>query len=220
MKHVAIILSGCGYLDGAEIREAVLTLLALDSAQVSYEMFALNKSQCHVVDHLNSAEATDQSRNILVESARIARGVISDLIDLDIENFDGLIIPGGFGVAKNLSSFAFEGSNSVVDPLVTTKVEGFYAAKKPIGAICIAPVIIALVLGKHQPLLTIGNDTDTASELEKLGAKHQDCLTTDCLLDEKNRIVSTPAYMDDSANLADIYAGITKLISRVVQLAK
>jgi len=220
MKHVAIILSGCGYLDGAEIRESVLTLLALDTAKISYEMFALNKDQLHVVDHLNGTEIAHETRNVLAESARIARGAISDLRELDVDNFDALIIPGGFGVAKNLSSFAFEGSNGVVDRLVAATVLAFYDANKPIGAICIAPAIIALTLGKYTPLLTIGSDVNTAFELEKLGAQHQHCLTTDCVIDEKNKIVSTPAYMDDSASLAEIFTGISKLINNISRLTE
>ena len=218
MKKVAVLLSGCGFLDGAEIREAVLTLLALDTAKADYSMFALNEEQHHVVDHLAGAPV-EESRNILVESARIARGDIKDLTALNVEEFDALVMPGGFGVAKNMCSFAFEGAQASVNPQVLEVLNGFYAAKKPIGAICISPALVALALGKQSPTLTIGTDTGTASEIEKLGATHQTCATDMCVVDEVHKIVTTPAYMDDAANLADIFAGISKLVDQVLKMA-
>ena len=219
MKTIAVILSGCGFLDGAEIRESVLTLLALDSEGAQYKIFAPNKEQHHVINHLEGKENASGSRNILEESARIARGEIEDLAKLNPDEFDALILPGGFGVAKNLSSFAFEGSAASVDQLTATKVTSFYNADKPIGAICIAPALLALVLGEQAPTLTIGSDKGTATELEKLGAKHQNCATDDCIIDDVNKIITTPAYMDDSASLADIFSGISKLVKNVIRLA-
>ena len=218
MKKIAVILSGCGFLDGAEIREAVLTLLALDNAGVEYSMFAVDKPQHHVVDHLTGEEVATESRNVLVESARIARGDISSLEQLDINQFDALVMPGGFGVAKNMCSFAFAGSTADVDALVLEKVKGFKQAAKPIGAICIAPALVALAVGSEQPTLTIGTDEGTAAELEKLGVQHQNCATDDCVVDSQHKIVSTPAYMDDGASLADIYKGISKLVGQVIEL--
>ncbi|WP_434779506.1 isoprenoid biosynthesis glyoxalase ElbB [Neisseria sp. Ec49-e6-T10] len=219
MKNIAVILSGCGFLDGAEIRESVLTLLALDTEKVQYKIFAPNKNQHHVVNHLTGEEVSGSSRNILEESARIARGKIEDIKTLNINDFDALVIPGGFGVAKNLCSFAFDGSKASVDEQVTATIKGFNLANKPIGAICIAPALVALTLGAKHPTLTIGQDEATANELEKLGAKHQVCVTSDCVVDEQNKIITTPAYMDDPENLADVYAGITKLIKNVIKLA-
>ncbi|CAH0993041.1 Glyoxalase ElbB [Sinobacterium norvegicum] len=219
MNNIAVILSGCGYLDGAEIRESVLALLALDTAGVPYKIFAPNKQQHHVVDHLKGEEVTGESRNVLLESARIARGDIQDIAELDIKDFDALVMPGGFGVAKNMCSFAFDGSAASVDDSLLDIVKAFKAAAKPIGAICIAPAFIALAVGEHNPTLTIGDDQETAAELEKLGAKHQHCATTDCVIDEANKIVTTPAYMDDSAKLSDVYIGISKLIQGVIRLA-
>lgn len=219
MKNVAVILAGCGYLDGAEIRESVLTLLALESEGVQYTVFAPNKDQYHVVNHLDGNAVKGGVRNVLEESARIARGVIEDVNNLKVELFDALVLPGGFGVAKNLSSFAFEGSNGSVDPVISSKISGFHSMNKPIGAICISPVLVALSLGKLSPTVTIGSDKSTASELEKLGAKHQNCITSECVVDEVNKIVTTPAYMDDSANLPDVLSGITKLVKNVIRLA-
>lgn len=219
MKNVAVILSGCGYLDGAEIRESVLSLLALDTEGAQYKIFAPNKNQYHVVDHLNGEEVAGATRNVLEESARIARGKIEALANLNANDFDALLIPGGFGVAKNMCSFAFDGSGASVDEQVLSKVRDFKAASKPIGAICIAPALIALSIGDQNPTLTIGTEEGIAGELEKLGAKHQNCATADCLVDEENKIITTPAYMDDAANLVDIYSGISKLIKNLIRLA-
>jgi len=219
MKNIAVILSGCGYLDGAEIREAVLALLALDSQGAQYKIFALNKAQHHVVNHVNGEEVPDAKRNILEESARIARGEIADLAKLNVDNFDALVLPGGFGVAKNMCSFAFEGINANVDELVLDVVKAFKQASKPIGAICISPALVALSVGEHSPTLTIGTDEGTAQALEQLGAKHQNCETNDCVVDEHHKIVTTPAYMDGNAKLSDVFAGISKLVSEVIRLA-
>ncbi len=218
INKVAVILSGCGYLDGAEIRESVLAILALDNVGVDYEIFAIDEEQHHVVNHLNGEEVEGESRNMLMESARIARGAIQELSTLDVDNFDALLIPGGFGVAKNLSSFAFKGSAGAVVEKVAEVISTFHAQQKPIGAICISPAIVALVLGDKNPVLTIGNDKATANELEKTGAKHQDCPSDSCLVDVENKIVTTPAYMDDNAKISDVYIGISKLVDELLRL--
>lgn len=214
---LAVILAGSGYLDGAEIREAVFTLLALENQQIDYQIFAPNIDQYHVVNHL-TGEATEETRNVLVESARIARGDITDLAQLNTADFDGVVLPGGFGVAKNLSTFAFDGSNATLNPQLAECIGQFYTAKKPIGAICIAPAIIALALGEYHPTLTIGTDEGTASELEKLGATHQNSPTDDYVIDTANKIVTTPAYMDGTASMPTIFAGISKLIEALTKL--
>lgn len=219
MKNVAVILSGCGYLDGAEIRESVLTLLALDSEGSQYKIFAPNKDQYHVVDHLSGDEVAGATRNVLEESARIARGKIDDLANLNESDFDALVIPGGLGVAKNMCSFLFHGSGASVDEQVVARIRDFKTAGKPIGAVCIAPALVALSIGDYNPTLTIGNEDSIAGELEKLGAKHEICATSECVVDENNKVVSTPAYMDDDANLADVFSGISKLVSHVIRLA-
>jgi len=217
-KNIAVILSGCGFLDGAEIRESVLTLLALDMEGVEYKIFAPNKDQHHVVNHLRGEESTGESRNTLVESARIARGKIQDINELNASDFDALVMPGGFGVAKNLCDFAFKGSAGQVDPKVLEIVKSFSENSKPIGAICIAPAMVALSLGEKNPKLTIGNDEATASEIEKLGAKHINCDANECIVDKERKIVTTPAYMYDDAKLNDILSGIHKTVKEVISL--
>lgn len=214
-KKFAVILSGCGYLDGAEIREAVLTLLSLDASNVDYEVFAPNEKQFHTINHLNSSEVNSE-RNILEESARIARGRVSDLVDLDSKNFSGLLIPGGFGVAKNLCDFAFNGASAKTHPLMEKVITDFYEAKKPIGAICIAPALVSLVLGKHSIEVTIGNDPGTAAEIEKTGAKHFNCSESEFHLDEMNKIATTPAYMFDENKLHLVNEGISKVVNSVI----
>lgn len=217
-KKVAVILSGCGYLDGAEIRESVLTLLELDRAGAEVSIFAPNELAFHTVNHLK-AEPEGDARNIMVEAARIARGKISPLGELDQIKFDALVFPGGFGVAKNLCTFAFKGPEGIVTPAVQSVIESFYSAGKPIGAICIAPALIALALKNKGIELTIGNDEGTASALTSLGAVHKNCAPNEIAVDLKNKVVSTPAYMYDDAPLAKIADGIAACIKKVVELA-
>lgn len=218
MKKIAILLSGCGYLDGAEIRESVLTLLALDTFKEKYDIFSLNYEQHHVVNHL-SGEVSSEKRNTLDESARIARGNISDIAKIDVNNYSSLIIPGGFGVAKNFCSFAFDGVSANVNPIILNVIKAFHINKKPIGAICISPALIALSLGDCNPNITLGNDDNLAHEIEKTGVKHIKCKTSECVIDDKNKIVTTPAYMDDDINLSDAYLGISKLVKAVIELS-
>jgi enhancing lycopene biosynthesis protein 2 len=218
MKKVAIILSGAGYLDGAEIRESVLTLLALDTEGAEYDIFSFNEDQYHVVNHLTGA-VTDQKRNVMEEAARIARGKVSDIAELNVSAYDALMMPGGFGVAKNLSTFAFEGSAGGVNPKLLEVVKAFHEAQKPIAAICISPVVIGLALGEHSPNVTLGKESDFSMELEKTGAKHQVCSTSEYVFDEKNKILSTPAYMDDSSSLAVIYTGISKVVKKTLSIS-
>lgn len=216
MKKVAIILAGCGYLDGAEIRESVLTYLALSKHKdVEIDTYAPNENQHHTVNHL-IGEETKVQRNILEESARIARGKVKDLKDLNESDYVALLLPGGFGVAKNLSKFAFKGSAGEINKLYAQNLRSFYNSKKPIGAICISPAVIALELGNENIEVTIGNDKETAQELEKTGAKHVDKNANEFHWDAKNKIASTPAYMYDDANLNDIFIGIQGLVDKVI----
>ncbi len=191
MKKVAIILSGCGVYDGSEIHEATLAMLALSKNEVTYECFAPDKDQYHVVNHLNG-EVTNEKRNVLVESARIARGEIKSLTDLIVHEFDGLLLPGGFGAAKNLSDYAIAGEDYLVDEDVAKAITSFHESRKPIAALCIAPVIVAKVLGAR---VTIGNDKATADIIENVGAKHVDKAYNEVAIDEKNLIVTNPCYM-------------------------
>lgn len=219
MKKVAVILAGCGYLDGSEIRESVLTLLALDTANIEYQIFAPDEPLFHVIDHVSGEISKGESRNILQEAGRIARGEISTLNKLDENEFDGLIIPGGFGVAKNLSTFAFKGAEASVHSTVASILKAFHQSKKPIGAICISPALLALTFGNLHPNITLGSDTNIAKEIEKTGAIHHVCQTSEIVVDKQNLFVTTPAYMDDQADLKDIFTGITSLVEAMTTLA-
>ncbi|MCK5679928.1 isoprenoid biosynthesis glyoxalase ElbB [bacterium] len=217
MLKVGVLLSGCGVNDGSEIHEAVLAMLALDRLGVERLCFAPNIDQRDVVNHL-SGEAVAETRNVLVESARIARGEISDLATISVVDMDAVILPGGFGAAKNLSDFALAGAQSEVQPQVLHFIEEMHKAKKPIGALCIAPAVVAKALGEFKPVLTIGNDLTTADLLESFGAQHQNCPVDDIVVDLDNLIVTTPAYML-GPGLKEIAQGIDKLVQKVVALA-
>lgn len=214
---VGVILSGCGVFDGSEIHEAVITLLALDRAGAEAICMAPNMQQMHVVNHLTGEVEPGATRNVLVEAARIARGKIRDLATVDPGELDAIILPGGFGAAKNLCDFAVNGPACTVHPEVARVVRGAHAAGKPIGAICIAPALVAKLLGSEHPTVTIGTDKATAGALESMGACHQDCPVEDVVVDEKNRVVTTPAYML-AESVAQAAAGIEKLVAEVLRL--
>ncbi len=216
MKKIGVVLSGCGVRDGSEIHEAVFTLLAIDRQGAEAICMAPN-ADFPVTDHLAMQESGEK-RNALVESARIARGNIRDIAGVSAGELDAIIFPGGFGAAKNLCDFAMKGAAASVHPEVSRLLKEIAVAGKPIGAICIAPALIAAVLGKDfGPTLTIGNDAGTASEIVKTGAKHQDCPVTEFVVDAKNKLVSTPAYM--LANrISEAYEGIDKCVKEVIKL--
>lgn len=215
MKKIAVILSGCGVYDGAEIHESTLTLLAISKAGAMYHIFAPNQEQFHVVNHLNG-EIMEEKRNVLVEAARIARGTINDLKDLNHSNYDAVIMPGGFGVAKNLSNFAVKGADLKVNQDLQKILVDFHNASKPIGALCISPVVIAKVFKGTQ--LTIGKDKATIDILNKLEAKHIENEVDQITVDAQNKIVTTPCYMLDT-NIANLYSGIEKLVAKILELA-
>jgi enhancing lycopene biosynthesis protein 2 len=217
-KTVGVVLSGCGYLDGAEIQEATLTLLALDRAGAAIKVFAPDVEQMHVVDHRAQKPAAGERRNVLAESARIARGAAEPLARARGAELDALIFPGGFGAAKNLSTFAVDGKGLKVLPDVERLVREVHGAGKPLGFICIAPVIGAKVLGGEGVVLTIGDDLETASALESLGARHRVCKVDEIAVDERLKVVSTPAYML-GPSIARVAAGIDKLVAKVLALA-
>lgn len=205
---IAVVLSGCGHLDGAEIRESIFTLLALDQAGAQVKVFAPDADQHHVINHRKGEETAGEKRHILTEAARLTRGDVSPLTELNPEQFNGLVIPGGFGVAKNLCTFAFKGASCDVMPQVQKVIEGFYELKKPIAALCIAPVLVAKVLGKHQVTVTIGTDKETASEIEKTGARHQDCKVSEYVQDKDHNLFTTPAYMYGEAKISEVHRGV------------
>lgn len=214
MKTIGVVLSGCGVFDGSEIHEAVLTLLAIEENGARAVCMAPNRDQLHVINHLTGQES-GETRNVLVEAARIARGNIEDLAGVSAEDLDALVFPGGFGAAKNLSTFAVDGPSGSVDADVRRLFEAVHAARKPIGLICISPAIGAQLLGPSGVELTIGTDAETARQLESLGARHVDCAVTEIHVDPERKVVSTPAYMLGQ-NLSEVAAGIRKLVKTVV----
>jgi enhancing lycopene biosynthesis protein 2 len=218
MKKIAVCLSGCGFLDGAEIHESVLTLLAIDQAGAEAVCCAPDIAQASVVNHLDSKPASE-TRNVLAESARIARGKIVNVNQIKAPDIDALIFPGGFGAAKNLCTFATEGASCGVNPDVERLATEVLAAKKPIGAICIAPALLARIAGKKDvhPRLTIGADQATAGAINQMGGQHCDCPVTEMVVDESHKIVSTPAYMLGRGP-AEVFEGIRKLVAEVVRL--
>lgn len=217
--RIGIMLSGCGVFDGSEIHEAVFTLLAVDRAGAQAVFLAPNVPQAHVVDHAKGEVAAGESRNVLAEAARIARGKIRDAASVRATDLDALIFPGGFGAAKNLCTFAFDGPDCDVNPEVERLVGAMHAAGKPLGFLCIAPALAAKLLGGEGVALTIGNDAETAAALESLGAHHVDCPVTELCHDEKHNVVSAPAYMYGEARPSEVAEGIEKLVRKVVQLA-
>lgn len=215
MKKIAIILSGCGVFDGSEIQEAVLTMLHISKAGASYQCFAPDMEQMHVLNHI-TGEEIDQIRNVLVEASRICRGDIKPIYDFSPENFDAVILPGGFGAAKNLSNFAIKGAECSVEASTLKALKAFAESGKPAGYICIAPVMIPLIYGKHVRC-TIGNDKDTAEHIEKMGGIHVNCAVGDIVIDTDRKLVSTPAYML-AKSIVDADAGIKKLVDAVVDM--
>lgn len=216
MKKIGVVLSGCGVYDGSEIHEAVLALLAIDRQGCEAVCIAPN-IDVPVVNHLTRQE-TGEKRNVLTESARIARGNIRDIKGVTAADLDAIVFPGGFGAAKNLCDFAVKGAAASVNPEVARLLKEMATAKKPIGAVCIAPTVVAAVLGReYSPTLTIGNDPGTAAEIGKTGAAHQECPVTEFVVDRKNKLVTSPAYM--LANrISEAAEGIEKCVREVVKL--
>lgn len=218
MKKIAVLLAGSGHKDGSEIHEAAYTILSLSQQKVEICFVAPNQKQFNVVNHINDEQLAEE-RNILTESARIARGQIKSIDAVEADDFDALIMPGGFGAAKNLCNFAFKGSQGKFLPEVENFVTDFNKQNKPIGAICIAPAIITLLFGKLGVNVTIGNDEGTANEIEKTGAKHVCKNVDEILVDEKLKIVTTPAFMYGNATFAEVFTGVNKLVKKVIELA-
>lgn len=213
MKKFAVILAGSGVYDGAEIHEATFTLYAIAKYGSSYDIFAPDIEQHHVINHL-TGEVTDEKRNVLVEAARIARGNIKPTSQLKVENYDAIIFPGGFGVAKNLSTFAFDGVNCKVNTEIENLIREFHKAEKPIGALCISPVVIAKVLGNIE--VTIGQDTGTANVVQVFGATHKKTNHGEVVIDSKNKVFTTPCYMLD-ATIVQIAEGAENVVKAMLE---
>ena len=214
MKKFALVLSGCGKYDGSEIHESVTAMLAVSKSGHSYQVFAPNMPQHHVVNHL-TGEEMPETRNVLVESARIARGDVKDLSTFDVSEYDALLLPGGFGAAKNLSDFAFNGENYTVNHQVKNVIQAVHRAGKPIGAMCIAPMLVADAIQGVE--LTLGMPCGASDIAEKRGAVHNVTEHGQVVVDEKNKVVTTPCYMLD-ANIAQVADGAEKLVEELLKL--
>jgi len=214
MRKFAVILSGCGVYDGSEIHEAVLTLLAIKKMSCDYQVFAPDIYQAEVINHY-TGEPVDEERNVLLESARIARGKIFPLDRFKVDDYDALVFPGGYGVAKNLSDYAFKGSNCEVIEEIRDVVKNMHEKGKPIGGICISPVMLVSILKNIR--VTIGNDENTAEDIRNMGGEHLKAGEGDVIVDKKNKIVTTPAYMLDS-DIYNVYRGIEKMIMSMLEL--
>ncbi len=210
----AIVLAGCGVRDGAEIHEAVMTMYAIDKNGGTYRIFAPNVAQHHVINHI-TGEEMKESRNVLTEAARIARGKISPLTEYRAGEFDALIFPGGFGVAKNLCTYAFDGPECHVDRVVEEAIRSTHRAHKPIGALCISPVLIARVLG--DVTVTVGNDKKTVADIGKLGGTHEERRHGEVTVDMKNLIVTAPCYMLD-ATVSEIARDAEAVVKTIMEL--
>ncbi|MCG9677366.1 isoprenoid biosynthesis glyoxalase ElbB [Vibrio sp. Isolate24] len=216
MKKIAVILSGSGVFDGAEIHESVLALHAIEKQGASWHCFAPDIDQLHVINHI-TGEEMPENRNVLIEAARIARGNIEDVAKLNAEEFDALVLPGGFGAAKNLTDFAINGAECSINTHVASACRAFAQARKPAGYLCIAPAIIPMIYGNGVKG-TIGNDEATASAFSALGGEHINCEVGDIVFDEENKVLSTPAYML-AGSISQAASGIDKLVRKLVEIA-
>ncbi len=217
MKNVALILAGCGVYDGSEIYESVLTMLSLENHEAGYQCFAPDLEQMHVVNHLSGEVAEGERRNVLVESARLARGRIKNLSEARVADFDAVIVPGGFGVAKNLSDFAVKGAEMCVQPEVLNFIQAVHKANKPVGLICIAPTMAAKIFGPGVKC-TIGSDVDTSAAITAMGGNHQACAVDEVCIDEDLKLVTTPAYML-AGSIAEAARGINRCVREVLNMA-
>lgn len=212
MKTAAVILSGCGYLDGAEIRESVGVLWALSQHDIHVEIFAPDAPQPVVTNHY-TRKATGETRNMMVEAARIARGNVRPLSELPDTHYDTLIMPGGFGVAKNLCAFAAEGAaGSIVFPELERELRSMIADGRPVCAVCIAPALVGLALKGEKVTLTLGADGGAADEMRKLGHTHVVTTPSEICVDAEHHLVTTPAYMYDDAPINEVFEGIKKAV--------
>jgi enhancing lycopene biosynthesis protein 2 len=217
-KKIGVVLSGCGVYDGAEIHESVITLLAIDRLGAEAVICAPDVPQLHVVNHLTGDVEEGAERNVLVESARIARGTIRNVAEVTADELDALILPGGFGAAKNLCNFAVVGADCEVDPGVAALVRAVHEQGKPVAAVCIAPALIAKIFGDEGPKLTIGNDADTADALEIMGAVHVACPVRELVIDRERKLISSPAYML-AESISEAAEGIEKTVAALIEMA-
>lgn len=213
---VAVILSGCGVMDGTEIHEAVLTLLEIDRSGVKYDCLSLDIMQSDVIDHSCSAEDILSQRNVMKESARISRGQITNIKQADINNYDALFVPGGFGAAKNLCDYAFKGASLTVNQDILDFSMAMHNAGKPIGLMCIAPVMAPKIFGVGVRC-TIGTDPNTAAHIEAIGGIHVKVGADQIVVDTSKRLVTTPGYMTGES-ITSVSLGISKMVQKVLSM--
>jgi len=216
-KKVAVILSGCGVFDGAEIYEATLVQLRLDEAGVEFQCMAPNVAQMHVLNHM-TGEEMPESRNVLVEASRLCRGNIIDLAAANPSDYDAVIVPGGFGVAKNLSSFAVDGPGMSVNEDLVRFIQGMHSQGKPVGLVCIAPALAPKLFGEGVHCTLGSNDDGAAQAVVAMGGEHVQCAVDEICIDEERKLVTTPAYML-AGRISEAAAGITKLVAAVLARA-
>ncbi|PJE79967.1 Glyoxalase ElbB [invertebrate metagenome] len=216
LKKIAVVLSGCGVLDGTEIHESVLTMLYLDQSNIDYQCFAPDCTQSEVINHLNN-QLTDESRNVLVESARIARGNVKPITELNINEFDGVICPGGFGAAKNLTNFSEVGDQFAIRSDVYDALKAFVDNNKPVGLLCIAPVMSGRLF-PGSVKCTVGTDQEMMSVIRETGASPVPCPVHDIVVDDVHKLVTTPAYML-AGRISEAADGIRKLVDKVLEFA-
>jgi len=223
---IGILLSGCGVYDGAEIQESIFTMTAIAEQGHAYECISINKNQHHVINHL-TGEEMPESRNMMVESARIARGAVKEISDISPANIDALVIPGGFGSAKNFSDWAFNGPDGTILPEVKLLLVNLINAGKPIAALCVSPILIAKALEDSaiQPNLTLGNTKDKSpyeidgfhAGIQKTGSKTEERALKEVLIDVENKIITAPCYMMD-ASILEIRDNIKLAVKELIKL--
>jgi enhancing lycopene biosynthesis protein 2 len=217
MKKIAVVLAGNGFKDGTEVTEAVSTLIILSELRAEVTAFAPDL-QFQATDHI-TGRADENERSLLAEAARITRGQIQPLGELEESDFDGVVFPGGVGAALHLCSWAKEGSGCTVEISTEKIIRSFHSASKPIAAMCIAPALVSRVLGEHGVTVTIGNDAGTAAEIEKTGAQHENCPVDDYITDRMNKVISTPAYMYGDAKAHLVFKGIEGALREFYEMA-
>lgn len=219
MKKAAVILAGCGARDGSEIQEATMALYALDYNGVEVQAFSKDAPQTEVVNHLTMEVQPQEQRGQIEESARIVRGSVLPLSELNVDDFDCLVIPGGTGLAKNLFTFAFDGLDFTVDALFTDVVKSFHSAGKPIAAMCIAPLAVASILSESTPIVTLGAEGELSEAVaQKLGVVVLGCDPEGVVVDADNKIVTTPSYMYGDSSIKSIGAGALALVDALLEL--
>lgn len=215
MKKFAMILSGCGQHDGSETHETILTLLAMDRAGVEWQAFAPDIVNNNIINHVTNDPLENESRNVLLESARLVRGKIKPLVELNVSDFDAVVFPGGMGAVTVLCDWLEKKSDFTFNADVARLIKDAKVLKKPMGFICIAPMMITKIYADAK--FTIGNDKELAQEIANSGCEHVDCLASEAVVDSKNKLVSTPANMLKT-NISVVAEGIDKLIKELINL--